>query len=180
LYAAGAIASSCNPGTPATCFAFKSTDGGASWSCLGVAASRLAIAPSSPSTLYALGFVGADQPLYRTGDAKLGGTWSMPRCPDEGGGIWRSTDGGRGWRKIFATGFFPLVAIDSADPEILYVASEETGVYRTADGGRSWQPLRAGLPPLGSPYNGLVADPRHSGTVYLATSTNGILAYTAP
>jgi photosystem II stability/assembly factor-like uncharacterized protein len=107
------------------------------------------------------------------------------------GSLWRSLDGGAHWREI-DRGLPPmrqrplLLAIDPHDPALLYAGAEDIGVYRTSNGGRTWQPLLSGLPPLNvealgpDAYRQLVADPQHSGTVLLATASNGLLTYTSP
>ncbi len=106
------------------------------------------------------------------------------------GEVWRSLDGGQHWNEIDrglpAVGVPLLLALDLLSPETIYAAASELGVYRSADEGATWQPLLAGLPPLDGPpfnivlYNQLVADPLHSGTLYLATDINGVLSYSAP
>jgi hypothetical protein len=198
LYASGEAQPPCVAGAPAPCTAFKSTDGGISWRCLNVQAVALALAPSSPSTLYA---IGNDAPpsLSQTHDG--GQTWSTvtaslpttfeiltvdPTDPehllatDAGGGLWNSASGGSAWEQIAQLGKVPLLlALDPQNPAIVYVASSAIGAARTSDGGRTWQPLLSGLPAIGNPYNQLTVDPR-SGTIYLATFSSGILSYTVP
>jgi hypothetical protein len=105
------------------------------------------------------------------------------------GEVWRSVDGGQHWseadRGLPAAGVPLLLALDPLSSETIYAAASELGVYRSPDAGTTWQPLLAGLPPLDGPpfnaelYNQLVADPLHSGTLYLATDINGVLSYTA-
>jgi photosystem II stability/assembly factor-like uncharacterized protein len=205
LYATGGLAANCLPATTSFCGAFKSTDGGDTWNCLAVDAGLLAVAPSSRGRLYALGIGAAsNQVLYSSADG--GATWAVvnPAVPapngayfnlllvdptdaarifaaDEAGGIWNTPDAGKSWRQILAAGYFThLLAIDPVQPQNLYAASSEIGVLHSADGGQSWQALTQGLPQFGFPFNQLTADPRRSGTVYLATGSNGILAYTLP
>ena len=105
------------------------------------------------------------------------------------GEVWRSIDGGQHWteadRGLPAAGVPLLLALDPLSPETIYAAASELGVYRSPDAGATWQPLLAGLPPLDGPpfnlelYNQLIADPLHSGTLYLATGINGVLSYSA-
>jgi hypothetical protein len=210
LYATGALTAQCTPTASLECVAFKSADGGATWTCLAPALAALAIAPSSLSTLYGMGpaaGAGAATVLYASLDA--GATWQVintapplgnlfvhpldPRrlyVADQTGGLWRSPDGGAHWRSI-ANGLPPagealLFAIDPDAPATLYAAASTIGVFRSANGGGTWQALLSGLPPLDSgvliseDYSVLLAAPGSSGTLYLATAGQGVLVFTAP
>jgi hypothetical protein len=139
------------------CQAFKSTDAGRSWSCLGIAAAygigSLAIAPGTPSTLYATGEVYLDQGLQA--------------------GMIKSTDAGVTWR-IVAPGLFRraldllTLAIDPTDAERVFLSGER-GLYRTIDGGKTWIEVDRRLPvELGTVAISLAIDPRRPATVYAA------------
>jgi photosystem II stability/assembly factor-like uncharacterized protein len=167
------------PSSPSTLYAvgypgangtplLRTTDQGGTWEVVNAAvpmefpnfpyAPFLMVDPAEPRRLYAVDF------------------W---------GGLWRSVNGGRTWRQIYQQGSIGplLVAIDPVAPGVLYVASSQAGVVvRSADFGRTWQPLLAGLPQgyFFSHYLQLLADPRRSGTIYLATDNHGILTYTVP
>ncbi len=67
-----------------------------------------------------------------------------------GGGVWKTTNGGRVWKPIFDEVHIASIgalALAPSDPNIVYVGTgEETpgrGVYKSADGGKTWTP--AGL-----------------------------------
>ncbi|MBZ5586086.1 MAG: hypothetical protein LAQ30_28625 [Acidobacteriia bacterium] len=78
-------------------------------------------------------------------------------------GIYKTTNGGKTWQKIFykdeKTGVIDL-AMDPENPEILYAGTAErlrlrwndpkespqTGLYKTVDGGKTWTSLTNGLP----------------------------------
>ena len=111
-------------------------------------------------------------------------------------GVWRSLDGGAHWSETdkdlplataaqFPFSYAPLLAVDPSNPLLVYAEDGCLGVYRSLDGGDHWRPILAGLPPLNrfsggaDLYEALTPDPRHSGTVYLATVGDGLLSYTS-
>ena len=127
---------------------FRTTDGGGTWTSLGLAEvrriGRIAIDPANPQRL----FVAA------------GGDWFNR---DQHRGIYRSTDGGATWQRVLyvaddAGGID--VVIDPADPSRIfaaiwqrqihrdtwYIAGPQSGVWRSTDGGTTWSRLTAGLP----------------------------------
>ena len=95
--------------------AFKSTDGGRSWVAIGVAPFVFAIDPSNSATVYA----GASN------------------------GVFRSTDGGQNWNSI-KTGLVNTdvrtLAIDSANPAVVYAGTFGGGVFKSTNRGTTWQP----------------------------------------
>jgi photosystem II stability/assembly factor-like uncharacterized protein len=92
----------------------------------------LAIAPSDENVVW----VG-------TGDA------SCARSAYWGDGVYKSTDGGKGWRRLglAETHHIARIVIHPANPQIVYLAAmgrlfstnEERGVFKTTDGGKSWE-----------------------------------------
>ena len=129
---------------------YKSTDGGASWTHLGLDEtrhiSRVLVHPQDPDTVW----VGAVGHIFG---------------PHEERGVYRSTDGGATWEKTLSTDDRHGVSdmdLDLANPNVLFAAlwhferkpwtftsgSEEGGVYRSVDGGKTWKKLTEGLPKL--------------------------------
>ncbi|MDH7513180.1 MAG: hypothetical protein QHH14_09570 [Clostridiales bacterium] len=129
---------------------YKSTDGGATWTYLGLAdterISRIVINPRNPQVVY----VGA-----------LGHAFG----PSKERGVFMSEDGGKTWAKVLYTDDRHGVAdmdIDWQNPNILYAAlwhferkpwtfrsgSGEGGIWRSLDGGKTWAKLTEGLPKL--------------------------------
>ena len=79
-------------------------------------------------------------------------------------GLFRSTNGGAAWDRVdqgLPDRVITDIAIDPADPAILYVAISGFGsphLYRTTDGGNSWAPLGVGqLPDV--PASNVLVDP---------------------
>lgn len=127
---------------------FRSTDAGASWEHLGLDATRyigrIVVDPDDGDR------------VYLAASGKLFGT-----NPERG--VYRSTDGGDGWSRVFgltdSTSCIDL-AIDPSNPQTLYAAMWErvrgltyrrsggpsSGIWRSQDGGDSWHELTAGLP----------------------------------
>ena len=70
---------------------------------------------------------------------------AVPWPRTEGGGLYKSGDGGRTWQKILDEPWCWDVTIDPFHPDVLYAGTYWGGVYRSADGGLSWTKL-TGLP----------------------------------
>jgi len=149
---------------------YKTSDGGATWSQVlfvdtltGVV--DLVMDPSDPNTLYAAAY----QRLRRTWGLNGGGP---------GSGIYKTTDGGRSWRKLKSgvpegeVGRIGL-AIAATNPRVLNATiehAEEPGVYRSEDGGESWERVNQ-LNPRPMYYSHIYIDPTNEYRVYvLATS----------
>ena len=131
---------------------YKSTDGGKTWKNMGLRkifqTGRLAIHPTNPDIVY----VGA-----------LGRLWG----PNEDRGLFKTTDGGKTWKKILyvddKTGVID-VQMNQKNPDTLLVATYErkrdgfdgndpekkfgpgAGIYRTTDGGENFTRIESGLP----------------------------------
>jgi photosystem II stability/assembly factor-like uncharacterized protein len=156
LYAVLAV----SPDNPQTLFAafptdiaenqglYRSTDGGANWSRVGVGPFRnvamlqLVVAEARPNVLYA-----------RTVE-----------------GCYRSTDYGVNWSAISLPN--PLVGPLAIDPEnaaLVYVGTSDGGVFKSTDGGTSWTNANVGL--HNSPVNKLMIDPRDTTKLYAATAS---------
>jgi photosystem II stability/assembly factor-like uncharacterized protein len=130
---------------------YKSTNAGETWSHVWSAEDEqipaLAVDPRNPSRVFA---------------AVLG----HPYGPNPERGIYRSTDGGQTWQKVFYvdqnTGGDD-VAIDPANPNVVYATLWEVrqgpweygneyqgakgGIFKSTDGGATWRKLTNGLPP---------------------------------
>ena len=129
---------------------YKSTDGGKSWMHIGLDDTRqigsIVVDPHDANTVYV---------------AALGHAYG----PNAERGVFKTTDGGKTWRKVLYkdanTGAISL-SIDPQDPNTVYAALWQTrrppwntyppsngpgsGLYKTTDGGATWTHLTSGLP----------------------------------
>jgi photosystem II stability/assembly factor-like uncharacterized protein len=116
---------------------WKTTDGGRVWKPLwtheAVASiGALAVAPSDPNVIYA-----------GTGEADMRSDISL------GGGVYKSTDGGKTWKNtgLRTTMQIGKILVAPHDPNLVLVAAlgcaygpnPERGVYRSTDGGATWK-----------------------------------------
>lgn len=128
---------------------YKTTNGGSGWKQMGLEQTEriadIIIHPDSHNTVYV---------------AAMGHLWD----DHEDRGVYRTTDGGTTWEKIFYlnehTGCSDL-AMDPEDPNILYAAMWDhrrlpwffdsgykgnSGLYKSTDGGQNWEKIHNGFP----------------------------------
>jgi len=127
---------------------YRSRDGGDNWDALGLTdsehISRILIHPKDSNIVYA---------------CALGHLWNA----NQERGVFKTTDGGKTWNKIFFrdqnTGCAEM-AMDPKDPSILYAAMYDVrrqphtfrsggpggGLFKSTDAGATWLELRKGLP----------------------------------
>lgn len=127
---------------------YKSTDAGKSWQHLGLELTRhiswIRIHPQNPDIV----FVAAQGALHGPGEDR---------------GVYRSTDGGKTWKKVLYvdenTGCADL-DMDANNPRVLYAAmwdhrrspwevrsgGKGCGFYKSTDGGDTWNKISKGLP----------------------------------
>ena len=127
---------------------FKSTDGGATWTNMGLKTSqqiaRIVVDPVDSDVVYV---------------AALGGLWG----PGGDRGVFKTTDGGLTWAQVLKTdadtGATELV-MDPANNKVLYAATYQrrraawgmngggpgSGIWKSTDAGRTWQALTKGIP----------------------------------
>jgi photosystem II stability/assembly factor-like uncharacterized protein len=147
---------------------YKSTDGGQSFSRVGLENSEhigmIAIHPKDPNTV----FVAAQGPLWKDGGDR---------------GLYKTTDGGKSWSKVLEispmTGINE-VHIDPANPDIMYASSyqrrrhtwvlidggPESTIYKSSDGGKTWRKASRGLPSADMGKIGLAISPVNPEVVY--------------
>ncbi|HEY4255751.1 MAG TPA: hypothetical protein VGM66_00870, partial [Candidatus Udaeobacter sp.] len=125
---------------------FKSIDGGKTWRQLmkglpgNIVQANIAIAPSSPNSLFAAVRTKTISKLYRS---------------DDGGETWRgTTDDPRPGLGI-GGGDLPVVRFDPKNPQIVY--STSVVCWKSTDGGKSWEGWRGA--PGGDDYQNIWINP---------------------
>ncbi len=129
---------------------YRSTDAGETWQFLGLKDSgqigEIRVHPSNPDVVWL---------------AALG----SPFGPNEERGIFKTTDGGKNWKKTLYVDNEHggrTVAVDVSNPDVLYAAlyrgfrkgwdiisggpADKGGIYKSTDGGDTWAKLSSGLP----------------------------------
>src|SRR5882672_637960 len=144
---------------------WKTTDGGTTWrpvtdgqinySSVGA----VAVAASNPDVVY-----------IGTGEADIRGNII------QGGGAYKSADGGKTWTNIglAETQVIAKIRIHPTNPDLVYVAAfghhaspnPERGVYRSKDGGKTWDKILFRDNKTGA--NELVIDPKNPQVIYVA------------
>jgi photosystem II stability/assembly factor-like uncharacterized protein len=147
---------------------YRTDDAGKTWRNLGLKASehigKIVIDPRDSNVVY----VASQGPLWASGGDR---------------GLYKTTDGGKTWKKILDinenTGVSDI-AMDPANPDILLVSSyqrrrhqwtlidggPDSGIYKSEDAGATWRRIRNGLPAGDIGRIGLSWSPAQAGLVY--------------
>jgi photosystem II stability/assembly factor-like uncharacterized protein len=126
----------------------RSRDGGVSWvkqfSVYNDATTAVAVAPSSPSTLYVT--------TFQTG-------------------VYRSTDGGSTWHRLSLPGdvIAFCIVIDPANASHIWVGTAYDGIVRSTDGGSTWT---SGLGGPGAETDSLAIDPHNHKRLFAAVEAD--------
>ncbi|TWT46236.1 Dispase autolysis-inducing protein precursor [Phycisphaerae bacterium RAS1] len=147
---------------------YRSRDGGKNWENLGLRESEhigmISIDPRDSDVVY----VAAQGPLWRSGPER---------------GLYKTTDGGKSWRKILdisADTGVNEIHIHPADPDTLFATAyqrrrhvwtlidggPESALYKSGDGGETWRKITAGLPNVDLGRIGLDIAPGNPDIVY--------------
>ncbi len=171
----------------------KTTDGGLNWTetwsgTFSYFGQPVEFSPSHDDTVYTMGL----DTLYRSVD--FGSTWDTV-CTGKGfnawcdaalrpdsaavmyigdnlSGIWKTTDHGSAWRKVYSTlGEIPSIAIDPFDPRVAYASKfgGGGGIVRTTNWGETWSNVT--VPSGNRDTWWITCSPVHPGYVYYGTYT---------
>jgi len=108
--------------------------------------SALVIAPTTPSTIYAL-----------------------TRSADYTGGIFKTTDGAGSWRAMSNVVGVNSLVVDPTNPSTIYALTGR-GILKSTNGGENWIGVGPGLPDIYSYVTTLAIDPITPTTLYAAVS----------
>lgn len=151
---------------------FRSTDGGKTWAKTlfkdqNIGAIDLAFEPGNPDVVYAA--------LWQTRRPP----WNVyPPSNGPGGGLWKSTDGGKTWTQL--TQGLPKevgrmgIGVSEADPKRVYVLVDglpaDGGLYRSDDQGQSFAKVTDDkrIWNRGWYFGGITVDPTNADRVYVA------------
>lgn len=147
---------------------YKSCDGGKSWKNMGLKESRqigkIAVDPRNSDIV----FVAAEGSVWGPGGER---------------GLYKTTDGGKTWKKVLEisenTGVNNVV-IDPRNPDVMYASSEqrrrhvftkigggpETALYKSTNGGETWDKMSGGLPSADMGGIGLALSPINPDIIY--------------
>ncbi|MGE0568226.1 MAG: T9SS type A sorting domain-containing protein [Bacteroidia bacterium] len=165
-----------DPDVPFTVFTgngmFKSTDGGNTWTNIGLAntkiISEIVVNPSNSNEI----FVSA---------------MGNPIVADNNRGVYKSSDGGNSWNQVLfvnnQTGFNDVV-INPTNPSILYACSytcirnatvnirysTDVKIFKTTDGGANWNALSGGLPTMKLNKYSICLGKQNPDVIYAAVS----------
>ena len=153
---------------------YKSVDGGASWSNMGLKdsghISQIWINPKDSDEV----LVAAQGPLWSDGGDR---------------GLYKTLDGGKTWNRILEidkhTGINEFV-VDPRNPELIVASSYQrrrhvwtlinggpgSGIHKTTDGGKTWTRISAGLPKDHMGRIGLAAAPSEPDMIYAIIEAN--------
>ena len=152
---------------------YKSTDGGKTWTNVGLRASQyiaaVVVSPRDPNTVL----------VAAQGRGGRGGGPGTTSAGTDERGVYRTTDGGRTWARVLpADGPADAtdLSYDFSDPQVVYasVATGGIGLFRSRDGGVTWEAAAGrGLPAAGRIAAFSVSSGTHGQRLYAIAGGGG-------
>ena len=158
---------------------YRTVDGGKSWSFMGLKdserISKIIVDPKDSKTVYV---------------AVMGHLWNS----NKERGVYKTTDGGKSWGKIFYidenTGCADL-EIDPQESDVLYAAmwqfrrkpyffnsgGKGSGLYKSLDKGKNWSKIQKGLPKENLGRIAIAVAPSRPGTLYATVESKKSALY---
>lgn len=154
---------------------YKTTDGGKSFTNMGLKTSsqigKIMIDPRNSNVVYV---------------ASQGQAWG----PGGERGLYKTTDGGKTWKRVLEIGEYTGVSdmeMDPRNPDILYASSHqrerrvyskinggpESAIYKSMDAGATWTKLKKGLPKGDIGRIGLALSPANPDIIYAVIELPG-------
>ncbi len=149
---------------------YRSGDGGKTWKNMGLKnsehVSKIMVHPDDSDVIW----VASQGPLWSKGGER---------------GLYKSTDGGKNWKRTLGNSDWTGVtdiSIDPRNPAVLYAATWDrhrtvaaymgggpgSGLHRSTDGGETWEKLTEGLPTSNLGKIGLAISPQQPDVLYAA------------
>ncbi len=154
---------------------YKTEDGGKTWKNMGLKESRqigkILIDPRNSNVVYV---------------AAEGSAWG----PGGDRGFYKTTDGGKTWKKVLEISENTGVAnacFEPGNPDVIYVGAEqrrrrqftkigggpESAYYKTTDGGETWEKLTNGIPAVDKGGMAIAVSPVNPDIVYVMFEASG-------
>jgi photosystem II stability/assembly factor-like uncharacterized protein len=155
---------------------YRSTDGGATWTCVlckndgDTGAATVVIDPKNPDVVYADLWASRNPPWRLNDILQLYNR----------GGVYKSTDGGTTWTQLH--GGLPAklgrvgIAVAQSDDTVVYAwvnTDKDCGIYRSPDAGDTWTKMNGEdrVCGRGDDFSGIAVDPVDPNVVYAANTT---------
>jgi hypothetical protein len=87
-------------------------------------------------------------------------------------GVFESVDAGSNWALLDSPQAVIGIAINPANPNLMFVTTDGNGIARSEDGGQSWSAINAGLEGV-TQFYGIAVAPDGSGHIYAGSAPRG-------
>jgi hypothetical protein len=149
---------------------FRSKDGGDTWEHFNKKQALdfpfgIAVDPRDSDVVYVSCFN-----VVPEGEVGLGAHSPWPKW--KGGGVYKTTDGGKSWKRILEKDQCWEVKFHPRNPDKIYACAFADGVWISEDGGKTWLPPLEHAPHILATKTTL--DPKNDRIVYVSTFGGGM------